>query len=136
MDRIKITALILMGFTAVTAILSGLALVFYPDGHLFQMPVSLLDHSPFENFRIPGLVLAVLVGGSNLAGAFSMAFDYNYAGRMTLLAGIQLTLWILVQYLLIRTFDWLQVFYLIIGLALIWISLQERRLHSHGQPEF
>ncbi|MDZ4707056.1 MAG: hypothetical protein SH818_01530 [Saprospiraceae bacterium] len=118
----KILGLILMGFTAVTAILSGIVLFFYPDGHFFQMSVNLLEHSFFDNFLIPGLVLALVVGGSNLVGALSLAFDYKWSDRTTFFAGLCICGWIVVQYLLIRTFDWLQVFYLSLGLVLILMA--------------
>lgn len=85
----KIVGLVLMGFTAVTAILSGIALIFYPDGHFFQMSVTLLEHSPFNNFLIPGLVLCLVVGGSNLAGALSLALDYKWAGQAIFFGGNQ-----------------------------------------------
>lgn len=118
----KIIGMILMGFTAVTAIVSGVALVFYPDGRFFQMSVTLLEHSPFRDFLIPGLVLCLVVGGSHLAGALSLALDYKWAGQAILLAGISICGWIVVQYFLIRTFHWLQAFYFLSGVFLLLLS--------------
>jgi hypothetical protein len=118
----RIVGLVLMSFTAVTAIVSGIALIFYPDGRIFQMSVNLLEHSPFDNFMIPGLVLCLIVGGSNLIGALSLATDRKWMGQATLLAGISICGWIVVQYILIRTFNWLQVFYFLSGVYLLLIS--------------
>jgi len=57
-----ILLVILMIFQAIGAIGGGLAWVFSPTGQLMQMPLSMLEHSPFPNFLIPGLFLLIVLG--------------------------------------------------------------------------
>jgi hypothetical protein len=67
-DRVARIALdvleVLMGLAAVGG---GLALVL-TNGQLIQMPVELLEGSPFSTYFIPGMVL-LMVGIINLASA-------------------------------------------------------------------
>ena len=59
--------------TGVTAAGGGLALVLRPDGSFLQAPLSVLRHTPFASFLVPGLLLAAVVGVSNLLGGFALA---------------------------------------------------------------
>jgi hypothetical protein len=54
--------LILLFFQALSAIFGGGALVLDPSGGLLQMPLELLQHSPFPNYFLPGLFLLVVLG--------------------------------------------------------------------------
>ena len=60
-------------FLAAGAIPVGLGFAVRPDGSLVGMPRSVLAGSPFTDFLIPGLLLAVAVGGSTLTAAVSRA---------------------------------------------------------------
>ena len=59
-DRVRLD---LEYFTSSTAIVGGLLLVSRPDGALLQAKPSALATSPFDDWRVPGLLLAALVGG-------------------------------------------------------------------------
>lgn len=115
---------ILISFVAFTSLISGLILISYPDGSVLQMSVDLLNTSPFKNFLIPGIVLTVFVGGTNLLAAFfnmkRSANRYNWA----LAGGVMACGWVLVQMLLINTFFWLQLVYLGIGILMTLIAYQ------------
>ena len=56
--------LLLLGFTAATAIIGGLLLLLQPQGAL-GLSTMLLQGTPFSNFFIPGLILTFVVGGVN-----------------------------------------------------------------------
>jgi hypothetical protein len=115
---------ILISFVAFTATISGLLLVANPDGEIMNMSISLLKETPFKNFRIPGILLAVLVGAVNmLAGFFNMqrhARRYNWA----MVGGVMITGWIVVQMILIQTAHWLHFLYLGIGVFIILLAYQ------------
>jgi uncharacterized membrane protein len=89
-----------------------------------NLSLSLLEGTPFNDFRIPGLLLAVIVGGINLLAVFfnmkRHANRYNWA----LGGGLVITGWIIIQMILIGSFHWLYLFYLIIGILIILISYQ------------
>jgi hypothetical protein len=109
---------------AFTSLISGLILVSYPDGSVMEMSVDLLITSPFKNFLIPGIVLTILVGGTNLMAVFfnmkrsANRYDWALAG------GIVTCGWVLVQMLLINTFFWLQFVYLGVGIVVMLIAYQ------------
>jgi len=51
----------------VAAIVGGALLVAAPDGSLLQLDAALLGGGPFADWRLPGILLADLVGGGLLA---------------------------------------------------------------------
>ena len=65
----KTFLLILLCFVALTAILSGIQLTLYPDGSIINLPIYILENTPFRNFQIPGLILTGVVGAVNLLAA-------------------------------------------------------------------
>lgn len=89
-----------------------------------QMSVDLLKTSPFRNFLVPGIVLTVFVGGTNLLAAFfNMQRNpnrYNWA----LAGAVMIIGWTIVQMILINTFFWLQFVYLGIGIVMLLIAYQ------------
>lgn len=114
----------------VTAIAGGITLVARPDGSLLQLPVSVLRHSPFSGFLIPGLILLLVVGGANLIAGGLVARDAPAGNAAAALAGLALLGWIVVQMLLLRTVEGLQVVYLLAALAI----LAEARHRHARQP--
>ncbi len=60
---------VLLGFGAV---FSGAFLMISPDGKLMQMPLSLIEGSPFKGFFIPGLILFLFVGVFSSCVAFGL----------------------------------------------------------------
>ena len=77
---------------AFSAISGGLALTANLERTRF--PVELLRGSPFHSYRLPGLILAVAVGGSSaLAAALTLA-DPASGGAASAIAGAVLMGWI------------------------------------------
>ena len=118
----KSLLLLLLIFVAATSIISGFLFVVHPGGKLLMMTTSLLEHTPFKDFRIPGLVLLTVVGGSNLVAVVYMLQQRQERYTWALLGGFTTATWILVQILLIRDFNWLQAGYLLIAVGVILLS--------------
>jgi hypothetical protein len=124
----------LLGFGA---FVSGGLLVVAPDGALMQMPLSMLQYSPFSNFLVPGIILALLLGLYPLAVAYSLwqrpawrwpdginPFKHLHWGwAASLSSGGILLVWITVQVLMLRTVAFLHILYFIWGWALIILTL-------------
>ncbi len=115
---------ILIAFVAVTATVSGILLMANPDGRTFNMPLTLLNGTPFKSFLIPGMILTIAVGAVNMLAFFHYYKEYKYMYDWTLAGGIMLTLWSIVQMILLQSFFWLQIFYLGIGILIILLSFQ------------
>ncbi len=121
-NTVKIILLVLLGVVASTSIFSGLAISLNPDGSMLQLDSTLLRHTVFRDFLIPGLILLILVGGSSLAGALSIAFDHQSAHLWVLAAGIIMIGWIVGQVMLIRIYHGLQLVYLVLGMLIAGLS--------------
>lgn len=131
---ILIALLVLLG---VGAIPSGLLLVLAPDGHLMRMPVTMLEHSPFSDFLIPGAILLTLLGIYPLVVAYALwrrpgwrwpdainpFKESHWSWAASLAAGVILIVWIIVEMFMLREVVFLQVLYLVWGIALVLLAL-------------
>lgn len=114
--RIFIIEGIIQAFVGIGAIIYGLLLIVDPSGSKANMPLELLTRSPFTNYFIPGIIL-FLVNGVGHVFSSVLSFTMNkYAGYAGILFGLALIGWIVVQVLLIGYANFLQPFYLILGI--------------------
>jgi hypothetical protein len=88
------TLLVLEGFMGAMALVCGLILTTGQSDRLLGMQRGILDGTPFSSFLIPGAILALAVGGSQLAAAWVNARDINGAAAMSVVAGCVLLGWI------------------------------------------
>lgn len=109
-------------FAAVTALAGGLALLLWPHGNVV-VPLWLLDTSPFKTFIVPGALLAVVVGGSNLASGVLVWRRSRAAIDAMLLAGGAMTVWIVAESAILREFSWLHLVYGLIGLTVLGVGI-------------
>jgi len=56
----------LLAFLSLGAIGGGGVLIISPNGELIEMPLSMLNGSPFESFLLPGIILFSFLGGAPL----------------------------------------------------------------------
>ena len=115
---------ILVAFIAITSTLSGLLMISNPDGGILNLPLSLLNRTPFKNFLIPGILLTTIVGSINLLAVFYNMQRHHSRYNWAMAGGIMVTGWIVVQMLLIQAAHWLHFIYLGIGLLIILIAYQ------------
>lgn len=73
--------------TAVAALVGGALLVAAPDGSLLRADPAALTASPFDNWRVPGLLLATLVGGGYAVIALATVRRWRPVQGLTLAAG-------------------------------------------------
>ena len=113
--------LLLIGLTALAG---GVTLV-ASNGRWIGLPLAALEPSPFSSYRVPGVVLALVVGGSQLVAAAAALRRRRDALRLATVAAIILGGWIAVQALMIGIY-WLQpvmFLFAIVELGLISSSL-------------
>lgn len=128
MNKTRIVAIVTLAFLGITACTGAISLILDPSGKLLMMPLSLLDHSPFQSYLIPGLILFF---GNGLLSALVLMLasrrTYGY-GWWIVLQGCVITGWIAVQVLMIRMAIWAHFVYLAIGLVLVvcgWLLRNE-----------
>ena len=115
---------ILLSFLALTAILSGLFMISKPNGEIINLPLNLLDGTPFKDFLIPGILLTTVVGGVNLIAAVFNFQRHNKRYNWAIAGGIVVTGWIVMQMTLIYAAHWLHFLYLGIGILIILLAYQ------------
>lgn len=81
----------------VGALIGGGALVVWPDGRMLSMKVSLLGHSPFTDFLLPGVFLYGAVGVMNAITGYLVFTREPGAERASFLAGCGLLIWLVAQ---------------------------------------
>lgn len=117
-ERLRNTAfwslVALAGVQAASAISGGVGLMATAG---LGMPSSFLATGPFSNFIGPGVILLVVVGGTQVI-AMGLLLARREAGLFwSAVAGFGMILWIYVETGMIRGTSWLQVLYLATGIA-------------------
>ena len=95
-----------------------------PDGGILNLPISLLDGTPFKDFLIPGILLTTIVGGVNLLAVFYNMQRHVNRYNWAIAGGILISGWIVVQMILIHAARWLHFLYLGIGILIILLAYQ------------
>jgi hypothetical protein len=85
---------------AVGAIAGGLALL----AGVIHFPLEQLQGTPFGDYTIPGLILAMVVGGSLLLGAATALLRREFAVLCSVAAGLILSGWIIGEVILLGPF--------------------------------
>jgi hypothetical protein len=117
----------LLLFNGISAVVAGSMLIHTPDGSSMMMPLSMLEHSPFQSFRIPGLLLFSIIGLGSLVAATVVAVRPANTARFAQVAGGALIIWIVVQMIMLRSMVPIQITFLIIGIAIVWLAERLRR---------
>ena len=129
-------------FIALSAIGGGIALLLgtYQNGVLIeaggrgQFPLEWLQNTPFSDYTIPALVLAIVVGGSSLIAALMIFTDRAVGVLASVAAGLIMAGYIVVEVVMLRQgVSWIEGLYFGLGLlisglaAYLWKA--EHRAH-------
>jgi hypothetical protein len=87
------------------------------------MSLSMLDNTPFNSFLVPGLILAIVIGGLSLLTSVLLFFQYRLAIECTAALGFGLIIWIYVEMYLTHMSFWLQTVIFSIGVIIIISSM-------------
>jgi len=123
-------------FLGIGALFSGAALILIPDGSILQLPLNILEHTPFQSFLIPGLILFIGLGivpsitaiflileKPFIAEKLSIYKDTHWSWNSSLYISFILIIWITVQIYLTQLIEFIQVFYIFLGLLIMAITL-------------
>lgn len=86
------------------------------------VPREWLEGSPFRDYRVPGLILGVAVGGISAASAVAAWRGNDHAGALAAFAGTILTAWIAAQVAIIGPRSFLQPLMGGVGIAMITLG--------------
>ena len=130
--------IILLAFLGLGAIGGGGALIVSPSGKLLGgLPVSILEHSPFTDFSIPGIILFLFLGvipcilvyalikkpANKFAEYFNFFKDMYWAWSFTIYVAFALIIWIQVESIFVQSVGWLQTFYMLYAIPVILVAL-------------
>jgi hypothetical protein len=76
--------------TGIAGLAGGVLLAAAPDGSLLRADPSVLVGSPFGDWRVPGVLLAGLVGGGFLLAGWWQWRGYRHARELSIIAGLGL----------------------------------------------
>lgn len=74
-----------------------------------------LAGSPFTSYLIPGIILGLVVGGTQLAAAVALLARKAIGLLLSAIAGFGMLIWIFVELAVIRQYSWLQTAYFALG---------------------
>ena len=89
---------LLTAFIALTAIGGGMAMLTGID----RFPLEWLEGTPFSNYTIPALVLAIVVGGSSLLAAVTLFMKHKNAVFASMAAGLIMAGYIVVEVMILN----------------------------------
>lgn len=133
--NILISLLLLLGLGAIAG---GGLLIISPSGKLLGgLPLSILDHSPFNDFLIPGIILFLVLGLSpcllawalikkpvnRFAEYFNIFKDMYWGWSYSIYIAFALIIWIQVETIFMQSVGWLQSFYKLYAIPIIIVAL-------------
>ena len=128
----------LLLFLGLGAIGGGAFLIISPSGKLIGgLPLSVLEHSPFTDFLIPGIILFLILGIApclvslalikkpelKIAEHFNFFKDMYWAWSYSIYIAFALIIWIQVETIILNSVTWLQTFYMLYAIPIILVAL-------------
>ena len=122
---------VLEAIVGLTAVMGGVALV---TGAV-TFPVEWLQGTPFSDYMIPGLMLAIVVGGSSLFAAATILARREVGVFASALAGVSIAGYEVVYRAQVEHLDGFYAVYFVLGVAIfglatdLWMA-EYRRQHA------
>jgi hypothetical protein len=128
---------LVLGFEGLTAVPSGVLMMARPDGSAFGLPLSVLEHAPFDTFFVPGALLFAFLGVLPLFAAWLLWSGASpawtrpperWTGRRAAwlagaAGGAAIVVWIATQVVMLRAFAPLHAIYGGLGLVALVLAL-------------
>ena len=135
----------LVFFLAFSGLTGGFALTLWSSGDVLQMPLSMLENTPFNNFLIPGLILLLVLGVFPTLLGYAMLKEpkwdwanklnvykqYHFLWSYSLYLGLILILWINIQIFMIGGGHILQFIYGILGTLIVIVALSPQVMNYY-----
>jgi CHASE2 domain-containing sensor protein len=124
------------------AVLLGLVAVFDLVYSVFvltgvvQLSAGLLQGTPFVDFTVPMLLLAIVVGGSALLAAATVFIQHEWSVFLAAVAGLMMIAWVITEAVMVQQFAWFEGVFVAIGLVVIGLAsyLWTTEYRSHHFP--
>ena len=136
MKTVRWTGIALLFFLAASSIIGSIPMIADPHGSPWSMPQSLLQHSPFPSYLVPGILLLLFNG---LLALWALWLTLDQTPRYSVwvaLQGCVLLCWLVVECLMIRMVIWPHYLYgaIALGLVVTGIALWRDEYQSGNIP--
>lgn len=111
-------SMMLLMVNSIGALAGGAGFIMDPSGEN-QMPVEVLQYSPFENFLIPGIILFTVNGLFGLVVIGMIWFRYRRYPLFIMIQAVLLGGWITIQVLLLKQVNFLHIIFFSIAVVLL-----------------
>lgn len=118
MKTIRTITIVLLIIISINALFAGYSFITDSTGSGLGISVTKLQHSPFPDFFIPGIILFVFIGLFSLLTAGLTIFHLQNFPRFIVYQSVLLLGWIAVQMILLREINFLHLLFLFLGLLL------------------
>ena len=131
MKTVRVVAIVALALLSIGAIMGAVLLIQNPVGSPMQISLSVLKHSPFYSFLIPGILLLVSQGLLPLVVMAIAIFSRRGYGLWIGFQGCVLFGWITIEVIMVREIVWLHYVYWGLGLLLIacgWVLRKQEKV--------
>jgi len=119
MRAVRITAVAALVFLGLSGIVGAIPLLVHPTGEPWAMRQSLLRHSPFQSYLIPGIILLVANGLLILWVLWLTLRRHSGYGWRVAAQGCVLMGWLIVEMVMLRLVVWPHYLYGVVALVLV-----------------
>ena len=127
--RIRITVVAADLFEAASATVGALGLVV----GFMNIPISVLNGTPFADFTVPALLLGIVVGGSALvAGIIAVLGIFQLDALSSAAAGCITVSWLTIEVGMIGVGSWAQVVWWLVGAVMIALAVLLWQAETHA----
>lgn len=109
---------------SIVSLFVAIELLADPSGATVWLSTAALAHAPFNDYTVPGLWLLLLVGAPSLLAGFSLLLRWKLSGQVSLLAGLLVLVWCVLDGLWSGQWMWHQLVYAVGGLTQMALSMR------------
>jgi len=123
MKTVRWAGIALLVFLAVSAIAGSVPMISSPHGEPLRLPQTLLQHSPFGSYLVPGIILLLANGLLAIWVLCLTLAQFRRHGLWMTLQGCVLFGWLAIECIMLRFVVWIHYLYGAVALALIGAGL-------------
>ena len=121
----KIVLLISNSLIAIMCMVYGILMISFPhNGGILQISENVLTSIPFATLLIPGILLALVVGGANMLSAYYFFQETSKSYTWAMIGGTLVSVWLIIQLVLLNSISVIHIAYLGVGLLTVLLAYQ------------
>jgi hypothetical protein len=129
--RARTVSMVLLFFLGLSALPAAIVILSDPSGINIGMPLDLLDHTPFQDFLIPAILLGLFNGVMSLLFAILVLRKHPLQSWMILFQGATLAVWLTVEVFMKIYYTFLTLPYYVVAILLLACGIRMRLTESN-----